>query len=209
MSESTTVQIQLCLDRLAASDPNARAELVRLSAERLLALTRKLLGGFRRVRQNFDDTTGVFNEAYLKLHRSLEQVKPPTVREFMGLAALEIRRVLVDQIRKLVGRGAEPHPSEVPFSLFESDDDSHRSLDPASRADENSRLATVMDLLEAISRLKDEEQEAVHLIFFQGLTQAEAAEVMGVHKDTVKRYWASARVRLASKLTAFDPAVMD
>lgn len=208
MAESTTSLIQECLDRLAANDPAAKAELVRLAEGRLLALTRKLLGGFRRVRENFDDTTGVFNEAYLKLHRSLEQVKPPTVREFMGLAALEIRRVLVDQIRKLVGRGETPHPSVSQFSLFADKDESGRSLDPPAKGEDESRLILVLDLLEAVEKLDDTEREAVHLIFFQGLTQAEAAKVMAVHKDTVKRYWAAARVRLADKLAAFDPAVM-
>src|SRR5205807_6264914 len=80
--------------------------------ERLIRVARKLLGSFVRVRVE-EETAGVLNDAYLRLHSSLEDVKPQTVREFMGLAALEIRRTLLDRIRKMDGRGQSDRPKRV------------------------------------------------------------------------------------------------
>lgn len=203
MTESTTVQIDRCLARLTTGDPAARAELLRLAEDRLRDLTSRLLGGFPRVRKHFDDTTGVMNEAYLKLHLSVAEVKPLTAREFLGLASLEVRRVLLDQIRKIIGRGNTPRPGVAALAAPGGEGEGG-AAEPGVSEEENSRLGMVMDLLEAVNALPDEHREVVHLLFYQGLTQVEAAEVMGVSKDTVKRRWAEARVRLSDKLKAFD-----
>jgi RNA polymerase sigma-70 factor (ECF subfamily) len=48
--------------------------------------------------------------------------------------------------------------------------------------------------------LPDEEREVVNLLFYGGLTQQEAARVLGVSLRTVKRRWQSARCRLYEKL---------
>jgi RNA polymerase sigma-70 factor (ECF subfamily) len=42
-------------------------------------------------------------------------------------------------------------------------------------------------MLEAIARLPEEEREAFDLVHIQGLSQTEAAEVLGVGTRTVKR----------------------
>ena len=202
MSESTTVQIDGCLGRLG-SDTAARDELITLAHERLRDLTSRLLGGFPRVRKHFEDTTGVLNEAYLKLHRSVGEVKPPTTREFLGLASLEIRRILLDQIRKLIGRGETPHPAPVSLSQL-GNRDGTGGFEPPIHDREREHLELVSDLLEAVNALPEELREVVHLLFYQSLTQPEAAALLGVHKDTVKRRWAEARIRLAEKLDAFD-----
>src|SRR4051812_9476461 len=109
MTVSTTVQIQGLLDRFIGGDEEAKAELIRVAEGRLHVLTRQLLKGFPGGRGH-DDTTGIFNEAYTRLHSSLDELKPATVRQFFGLAALEIRRTLLDIVRKLRGRGATPNP---------------------------------------------------------------------------------------------------
>jgi DNA-directed RNA polymerase specialized sigma24 family protein len=45
----------------------------------------------------------------------------------------------------------------------------------------------------------------VDLLFFNDLTQLEAAGLLGIDESTVKRRWARARVRLAKWLHAFNP----
>jgi RNA polymerase sigma-70 factor (ECF subfamily) len=186
------VQLQGLLDRLLAGDATAKHELINRAHDRLIVITRKLLGSFSRVRVE-EETAGVLNEAYLRLHTALEEVRPATVREFLGLAALQIRRVLLDAVRKLGGRGTGPRPQKVPLEegadLPVGGHDGHVAL----------------DLLEAVERLPDDEREIVDLLFFHGWTQPEAAEILGVHEDTVKRRWARARITLAGRLVAFLP----
>src|SRR5256885_9614190 len=45
------------------------------------------------------------------------------------------------------------------------------------------------ELHEQIGALPDEEREVVGLLFYQGLSQAETAEVLGISLRTVQRRW--------------------
>jgi RNA polymerase sigma factor (sigma-70 family) len=199
MVESLTAQIQGALDRFVAGEAQAKAELIRISEERLLLLTRSLLRGFPRARE-LDDTTGIFSESYLRLHTALDEIKPTTVRQFLGLAALEIRRVLLDLVRKLKGRGGLKRPDAVALDGLDS------RVVPSGRSSAGAPWDVVEDLYNAIDRLDEDLKEIVMLLYFQGLTQFEAGQLLGVHEDTIKRRWAKARVILAAHLSAFDPS---
>ena len=199
MSDSTTVQIQGLLDRFLGGDATAKAALVRVAEDRLLILTRKVLQDFPRGREH-DDTEGIFQESYLRLHSALDEVKPTTVRQFLGLAALAIRRTLLDLVRKLRGRGAEKRTR--PVSLNREDADGG-AWDPPEPSAPN-RFDLTEDLFAAVDGLSDDLKEVVMLHHFQGLAQAEIAGLIGIHEDSVKRRWAKARVILADKLAAFD-----
>jgi RNA polymerase sigma-70 factor (ECF subfamily) len=60
-------------------------------------------------------------------------------------------------------------------------------------------------MLEAIDRLPEEEREAFDLLRIQGLTQVEAAEVLGVSAKTVQRRLGRALVLLAKELSDLVP----
>jgi predicted DNA-binding protein (UPF0251 family) len=45
----------------------------------------------------------------------------------------------------------------------------------------------------------------VHLLFYQELTQVEAAELLAVDPSTVKRRWRSARLKLCDALEGLLP----
>lgn len=189
-SVPTTMYIQGELNQFLAGDPQAKGRLIALAVRRLEVLARKLLRGFST---RPEETAGVVNESYLKLHKALDEVKPATVRQFFGLASLQMRRVLLDLARAGKRRGGRR------VSL----DESGNAIDvPAPEGEDRD---DVRDLFDAIDRLDEELKEVVHLIFFQGLTQAEAGQVLGVHEDTVKRKWAKARVLLVKHLGAFQP----
>jgi RNA polymerase sigma factor (sigma-70 family) len=49
-----------------------------------------------------------------------------------------------------------------------------------------------------VERLSDEEREVIDLLWYQGLTQGEAAEVLGVSEKTINRRWMAARMRLGT-----------
>jgi DNA-directed RNA polymerase specialized sigma24 family protein len=53
--------------------------------------------------------------------------------------------------------------------------------------------------------LPGNERDAVDLMYFHGLNQAEAAELLGVTERTVRRYWTAARVKLYQGLKNFMP----
>jgi RNA polymerase sigma-70 factor (ECF subfamily) len=196
MSETSSIlQMQGLLERMLTGDSAAKKQLVDQAYARLLVIARKLLNTFPRVRTQ-EETAGVLNEAYLRLHSSMEAVKPGSVREFLGLAALQIRRTLLDSIRKMGRREAMPR---VEVGAGEGTD---AGVDVPDTKDEGSRRELGLDLLEAMEKLSDEEREVVDLLFFHGHTQPEAGEVLGVHEDTVKRRWARARVKLARWLGA-------
>ena len=56
-----------------------------------------------------------------------------------------------------------------------------------------------------VEGLPDEEREVVGLLYYEGLTQEEAAAVLGVGLRTVKRRWQSARCILRQRLNGGSP----
>src|SRR5262249_56133935 len=87
--------MQELLRRAVAGDKAAVDELLRHSADRLTSLARRMLGQFQRVRR-WAETGDVLQNALVRLVGALQDVKPPTARDFLALATLQIRRELFD-----------------------------------------------------------------------------------------------------------------
>lgn len=175
-----TLQLNEWLDRWRAGDAHAREELLRAAYPRLEVLARKMLGSFPNVRP-VHDTQDVLQNAVLRLVRSLQQLEPPpaSTRAFFGLAAVEIRRELLD--------------------LARSRDAAQRAEAgrPGAEAEELERWTAFH---EAVERLPAEEREVVGLVFYHGWTQARVAELFGVSERTVARRWHSACLHLRNQL---------
>lgn len=186
-----TTELNAWLERWRAGDLNARDELLRAAYPRLELLARKMLHGFPNVRP-VNDTQDVLQNAVLRLERSLRQVQPPpaTTRAFFGLAALEIRRTLLDLARSPDARhpGERPRWDEMPDERAGSDD-----------------LERWTAFHEAVERLPAEEREVMGLVFYHGWTQKQAAELFGVTERTVGRWWHSACLRLQTLLNGKLP----
>jgi RNA polymerase sigma-70 factor (ECF subfamily) len=199
-ASSQSVQIQGYLDRLRAGDEAARAQLLTCACERLRSLARKMLRGYPNVHR-WEQTDDVLQNAALRLHRTLGQMTVETSRDFFRLAALNIRRELLDLAKHHYGpqgQGAH-HGTWGPGDSSATGDDSG----PVAAADlssEPSRLAAWGDFHEQIGALPDEEREVFDLLWYQGLSQAEAAELLGVSERTVKRRWQSGRLLLHEAL---------
>src|SRR5262245_29622623 len=115
MSEgpNQTVQIQAWIDRLQAGDESARSELLNCACERLTRLTHKMLKTYPRVRR-WEQTVDVLQKAAVRLYRTLSDVKPSTVKDFFRLAALNIRRELIDLARHHYGpQGGGAHHASI------------------------------------------------------------------------------------------------
>jgi len=201
---SQTLQVQGYLDRLRSGDEAARAELLNCACERLRRLTRKMIKGYPNVHR-WEQTDDVLQNAVIRLQRTLQQMPVETARDFFRLAALHIRRELLDLAKRYYGpQGAGAHHA----SYAQAPGGSGEGPAPADRADlthEPVRLATWSAFHEQVAALPDEEREAFDLLWYQGLTQAEAAELLGVNVRTVKRRWLSARMKLQDALQGEVP----
>jgi RNA polymerase sigma-70 factor (ECF subfamily) len=95
-----------------AGDASAEEELLRAAGDRLERLAKRMLRSFAKVRR-CADTSDVFQEAVMRLLRSLRQFDraPTSVRDFLGLAAIHIRRELLNLARRC---GAAKRRGDVP-----------------------------------------------------------------------------------------------
>jgi RNA polymerase sigma factor (sigma-70 family) len=147
--------------------------------------------------QRWAQTDDVLQNALLRLLRSLQKVQPASVRDFLGLAALEIRRELLDLARHFYGSqgvGAN-HASQAAGS-----DRSADVPEPEAQTDDPDDLERWQAFHEGVEGLPIEEREVVSLIYYHGLTQVEVANLFQLGERTIRRRWESALVILHRRL---------
>ncbi|NBU74378.1 MAG: sigma-70 family RNA polymerase sigma factor [Planctomycetes bacterium] len=180
-----TTTLQQLLDEAAFRDGSIYDKLLEHASERLRALSRKSLRGFPRL-ASLVQTDDVLQEALLRLHSSLNKVRPSSLRGFFGLAAIQIRRNLIDLTRHLLGpEGYGTHVRTGPISQ-ENEPVVIEAVD---------RWICFNDLIDT---LPAEEREVVDLQFVHSMTQEEVSELLGISLSTVKRRWISARLKLGT-----------
>ena len=190
----TLVRIQGLLERLRAGDDSARDALLGAAGERLRLLAHRMLQGYARVRR-WEETDDVLQNALVRLYRTMKDVPPQSVADFLRLAALNIRRELLDLAKHYYGphgHGAH-HVTLGPDQEGPPEAPGHPSLDPG-------RLDVWGEFHEQVERLPDGERAVFDLLWYQGLSQAEAAAVLAVNERTIKRRWQSARLKLHDAL---------
>jgi len=187
MSDGNAERATRILNASLSGDRQAEDELLPLIYEELRARAADHLR-----RENVAHTlqpTALVHEAYLRLVDG-EKVDWNGKTHFFAVAATTLRRILVDHARAKTtqkrGSGARPTTlSEAePISIENPGD--------------------VLDLDEAISRLaetKPRHARLVELRFFAGFTVEDAAEALGVSKETAKVDWRFARAWLNRELS--------
>lgn len=196
--------IQAALDRLHGGDVQARDVLLQCADERLTRLTRKMLRDFPAVKR-WEQTDDVLQNAAIRLYRALGAVTPPTVRDFFRLAATQIRRELLDLARHYSGPlGLGAHHASV---ADPSAPDGGLPEPAAGRSADPGQLAIWTEFHRQADALPDEDREVFDLLFYQGLSQTEAAAILDVSERTVKRRWQSARLRLHEALGGRMPGL--
>ncbi len=148
-----------------------------------------MLRHFPAVREHAE-TGDVVQGAVLRLLNCLRQVRPASTRDFINLSAVQIRRELLDLARRFACRQHDC-PGGEDLDALET---------PAIDMDTWSRFH------QAVEELPVLEREVVGLLFYQGWTQPQVAELLGMHKRTVGRHWASACLTLNQKLGGQLPA---
>jgi RNA polymerase sigma factor (sigma-70 family) len=189
--EMLTAQIHAKLERMRNGDKAAREELLRGVAARLEKLTRRMLKDYPRV-QRWADTGDVQQNAVMRLLRALETITPETTRDFFNLAAVQIRRELIDMARHFSGpRGTAPQAPAANDST---------TAPAAPLVVQDPDLETWAQFHLEVERLATEEREVVSLIYYHGWEQREVAELFGVHVRTVRRWWHAALTKLRAVL---------
>lgn len=178
MSEVTRILSQIEQgDRQAAEKllPLVYSELRKLAAAKL---TRERPGQTLQA-------TALVHEAYLRLVGPANANGFDNRGHFFTAAAEAMRRILVEQARrksrtKHGGGHVRVDLEIIPIACDVADDD-------------------LLALHEALARFSEEDPlkaKLVELRYFVGMTNEEAAEVLGVSPVTAKRYWRYARARL-------------
>ena len=139
----------------------------------------------------WSDTGDVLQAALIRLHRSLDSVKPETPERFYGLAAMQIRRELLDLAKHYYGPQGQG---------FNHHSDSDPLVNQNVRQHEPNNLAEWSEFHEAVNRLPSHLVQVVELVWYEGLTQADAAKVLNVSVSSLKRRWMEARLELADVL---------
>jgi RNA polymerase sigma factor (sigma-70 family) len=207
METTTTVAMSHWLARLHAGDPGARDRLLDCAFERLARLTRRMLNDDPRIGRR-DQAGDVRREALIRMSRAMEQGPPATVRDFLRLAACQIRRELIDLARHHRGPLAPgPHLDSTVDLATDGPAPAGPMLDPTDTTKDPARLAAWTEFHERVEALPDEEREAFDLLWYQGLTQAESAAVLGVDERTVQRRWQAARIRIYQRMEGRIPGL--
>ena len=132
--------------------------------------------------------TALVHEAYLKLLRQ-QSAGCKNRREFLGIAAQAMRRILVDHSRR---KRADKRGGG----------DAHMVLEDAALIFEE-RAIDLLALDDALTRLREADErkaQMVELRFFAGLSLSEAADTVGVSARTGERDWRMARAWLRKEL---------
>ena len=175
------------LHRWSQGDAAALQRLLPLVYDECRRIAERQLRGERR--DHTLSPTALVHELYLRLidqHHASWQNRA----QFYGVAGQLMRRILVDHAR---ARHTRKRGGSRTFV----------SLDAASDAPSEPRIADILALDEALDRLGQrdpDQQRIVELRFFAGLTVEETAHVLGRSPRTVKREWQLAKAWLFREL---------
>jgi RNA polymerase sigma factor (sigma-70 family) len=194
--EPTTVIVQRYLDALpgdTAAELTVRELLERAAGRLRLLCTTLLYKSYTRltrppVNLQADELLGAIAERLLK---ALREARPRTVRQLFALASQHMRWELNDLARRLDDRPAAAELSE--------------RLVPAPASSVSGLTPDGLRMLRAIDDLPEDEREVFDLVRIQGMTQAEAAQLLGVSAVTVKRRLSRGLQLLAEQLADLRP----
>ena len=183
MSEVTVI-----LDRLHSGDAPAIEELLPLVYEELRRLAASQMAHVRP--GHTLQPTALVHEAYLRLVGQADQ-RWANSRHFFSAAAEAMRHILVDRLR---ARGSVKRGGE--WLRVDLD-----NLDVAAE-DQPDTLLFVDEALAKFAVVDPDCAELIKLRFFAGLSNPQAAAMLGMSERTAKRNWAYARVWLAREIAA-------
>jgi len=168
-------------------DEEALSHLMSFVYPELRRIARQHLG--RRPAGDTLESAALANEAYLKLVRA-GGIRCENRVHFLALCSQIIRRILVDHARSRGYGKRGGNAVRVPLDDV--------LLGAQARGIE---ILALDEALESLSKVDARKGRVVELRYFGGLSVEEAAEVMGISPETVKRDWKMAKAWLFAALT--------
>jgi RNA polymerase sigma factor (TIGR02999 family) len=185
----------LAAGRSVLSSPSETMQTVRVASASSDAMMAALYGELHRLAQRERwragrpdtlQTTAVMHEAYLRLYK---RDGWESREHFLGAAVTAMRHLLVDAARARLtakrGGGEANLPLEVENLAAPADD---------------ATLVRLGDALADLARVDPKLAKVVDCRFFAGMSDAEAASVLGITDRTVQRWWVQARAWIHSEL---------
>lgn len=189
-SSNSISDLQSCLNRIRAGDQASCNELFQRVATRFEVLARQMLAGYPMARVEAD-TGDLIQMALVRLLRMLNEFVPETPVDLMRLAALQMRRELIDLSRRM-----RNGPLKTPPTVDDSAGQDQQGLSTLNPA----RLAEWTEFHEHAANLPVELRAVFDLLWYQEVSQSEAASILEVSERTIQRRWRLARLSLQQSL---------
>ncbi|MEM1186751.1 MAG: ECF-type sigma factor [Planctomycetota bacterium] len=138
------------------------------------------------------DPTDLVNELYVRLFGEGRTTDWENRRHFFMTASRAMRDIIVERARRATTLKRGGAMNRVPLQ-----EDNIAAEDPA-------HVIVIHETLLVLDRIRPRAVQVVQLRYFAGMTEEEAARIMGVSKATVKREFALARGWLREKLVTPD-----
>jgi RNA polymerase sigma-70 factor (ECF subfamily) len=216
VSDESTADLQGHLEQAVTGDAEARQRLLELTRDRLMRHARRFLHGHYARLEPFAQTDDIVQQLLLKILQNQDRFwvnadgEPMrTLAEFFGHTSAWMRDVLCDLLRKAHGRD-DNRPAVLPMDGGPSDTGPRFELSSSTLDGEKLRRWT--EFHEAVTQLPDPLRAVFDLLWYQGMSQAEAAALLGIAVRTVKLRWMKARLRVQEALggSPFDePGSLD
>jgi RNA polymerase sigma-70 factor (ECF subfamily) len=211
--DDSTAVLHGQLARAVTGDAEARQRLLELTRDRLMRHARRFLHGHYARLERFEQTDDVVQQLYVKILQNQDRFwlnadgEPvQTLAEFFGHTSAWMRDVLCDLLREAYGR-KDNRPALLPLDGGASDTGARHEL--ASSTLEGEKLRRWTEFHEAVARLPDDLRAVFDLLWYQEMSQAEAAVLLDIAVPTVKLRWMKARLQVQRALggSPFDDTV--
>jgi RNA polymerase sigma factor (TIGR02999 family) len=189
MAEGRATEVLL---RAMDGSPGAAEELYALVYQELRRMAESRM---RRERPDHTlQATELVHEVYLRLI-DVQRCQVRSRGQFFALAGRAMRHVLVDHARRRGARKRGGGLEKLPLDA---------ALDVAA-GETDAVLLALGDALDRLETLQPEMARVVEMLYFAGLTQEDAAELLGISRRTVCRRWEYARAWLHREMGAGRP----
>lgn len=179
-------EVTRLLAQIRNGDREAESKLIPLVYNELRRLAGYYLSGERP--GHTLQPTALVHEAYLRL-TYLKEIDWQSSSHFFAISSQMMRRILIDHARAQLSHKRGGKMSNVPIDQI-----------PDLSAEQSGYLLALEDALTRLDALDHRQSQVVELRFFGGLTEDEAAIVLGVSTRTVKRDWRLAKAWLYQEI---------
>src|SRR5262245_31673063 len=175
------------LSQIEQGDPGAADQLLPLVYDELRKLAAQKLAQEKRGQTL--QATALVHEAYLRLVGGEADARWNSRGHFFAAAAEAMRRILIGNARRKQALKRGGQAKRVDLDAIELAD---RPADD--------KLLALEDALIRLAEKDPVKAELVKLRYFAGLTNQEAAAILGISTATAERYWAYARAWLQNEI---------